>query len=348
MSPGRAKAGEKQLKMNPNPLLLAIPASCDFAGSTLMFIALTMCPPSVYQMMRGIITVITAMLSIIFLKKQQYRHHWVGLACIILGVAEVGYIAIAYESGDEESASGGSVALGIILLLISQLFTGSMFIVEEHFIGDYYLDPMKVVGTEGMWGVCYYIFLLPFMQMIPCTGTDGLHALCNFGYLENSAYAFYQMSGNIAIPLLSLGMMLSIACFNVFGITTTKVASAAQRSTIDTSRTLVIWFFSCILGLEDFHYEAIFGFIFLVFGTLLYNEIIVLPIWGFDKYTKEALASRAGAAKRDANYIGLSPGAGYDANRNKRALQKAEDEHYDSAGLANPSADDHELIEDDD
>lgn len=70
-------------------------------------------------MMRGIITVITAMLSIIFLKRQQYRHHWVGLACIILGVAEVGYIAIVKEDNTDESASGGSVATGIILLLIS-------------------------------------------------------------------------------------------------------------------------------------------------------------------------------------------------------------------------------------
>ena len=181
--------------------------------------------------------------------------------------------------------------------------------------------------------------------MITCEGTEGLHALCNFGYLENSSYAFYQMSGNIAIPLLSIGMMLSIACFNVFGITTTKVASAAQRSTIDTSRTLVIWIMSCILGLETFHYEAIFGFIFLVFGTLLYNEIIVLPVCGFDLYTKEKLEARAGAEKKDANYIGLSPGAGYDANRNKRALQKATDKHYDV--VANPSNDDdHELVED--
>lgn len=69
--------------------------------------------------MRGIITVITALMSIIFLKKQQYRHHWVGLICIILGVAEVGFIAIYYENDSTESASGGSVALGIILLLIS-------------------------------------------------------------------------------------------------------------------------------------------------------------------------------------------------------------------------------------
>ena len=124
MSPGRAQAGEKQLKMNPSPLLLAIPATCDFLGSTLMFIALTMCPPSVYQMMRGIITVITAVLSIIFLGRQQYRHHWTGLVCIILGVAEVGYIAIYYQNKEEADdpaadTSAGSVATGIVLLLIS-------------------------------------------------------------------------------------------------------------------------------------------------------------------------------------------------------------------------------------
>ena len=203
MSPGRAKAGEKQLKMNASPLLLAIPASCDFCGSTLMFIALTMVDASVYQMMRGIITVITALLSIIFLKRQQYRHHWVGIACIIAGVAEVGYVAIYYE-GDSETASGGGVVLGIILLLISQIFTGAMFIVEEYFIGDYYLDPMKVVGTEGMWGAAYYLLLLPIMQVIKCDPSDGgLSKLCNFGFLENSSYAFAQASNNSQIIWLS-------------------------------------------------------------------------------------------------------------------------------------------------
>ena len=60
MSPGTKQAGEQQLKSNINPLLLAIPATCDFCGSTLMFIALTMVDASVYQMMRGIIVVICA------------------------------------------------------------------------------------------------------------------------------------------------------------------------------------------------------------------------------------------------------------------------------------------------
>ena len=281
-------------------------------------------------MMRGFINVVTPILSIIFLKQKQYTHHWIAIACIVAGVAEVGYVAIALEgSDDDDGGSAGSMVFGIVLLLIAQLFTGTMFIVEEYFIGDYYLDPMKVVGTEGMWGLSYYFAILPVMQAIKCDGDTGLSKLCNFGYLENSSYAFAQMADNYAIIWLSFGMMASIACFNVCGITTTKVASAAQRATIDTSRTLIIWFMSCILGLEPFHWQAIIGFVFLSFGTLLYNEIIVLPFWGLDQNTKVKLAERDGKSKRDAEYMSAtSPHAAYDANRNKRLLMKQDDKHY--------------------
>jgi len=101
-----------------------------------------------------------------------------------------------------------------------------MFIVEEKLLGDYYVDPMKVVATEGMFGVLYYLILLPIFQVIQCSGDEGLSTLCNFGYLENSSYAFKQMAENGAIIGLSVGMMVSIAIFNVCGITVTKVASA--------------------------------------------------------------------------------------------------------------------------
>jgi len=45
---------------------------------------------------------------------------------------------------------------------------------------------MKVVGLEGMWGLSYYMFALPILQAIKCNGDK----LCNFGYIENSSYAF--------------------------------------------------------------------------------------------------------------------------------------------------------------
>ena len=121
--------------MNPNPLIMAIPATCDFAGSTLMFIALTMVPASVYQMMRGFINVVTPFLSIIFLKRKQYCHHWVGVIFIVMGVAEVGWVSLKYASSDDDTT--GSVALGLILIIIAQFFTGALFITEEYFLGGY-------------------------------------------------------------------------------------------------------------------------------------------------------------------------------------------------------------------
>ena len=102
--------------MNPSPLLLAIPAVCDFCASTLMFIALTMTPAAVWQMMRGFINVVTPFLSIIFLKRKQYAHHWLGVVCIVLGVSAVGAVAMAKDNGD---SSNGSTGLGIILIIIA-------------------------------------------------------------------------------------------------------------------------------------------------------------------------------------------------------------------------------------
>lgn len=67
LSPGGQAAKETKLKTSINPVLLAIPACCDICGSTLMFVALTQCAASVYQMMRGIIVVITAGMSVLFL-----------------------------------------------------------------------------------------------------------------------------------------------------------------------------------------------------------------------------------------------------------------------------------------
>ena len=122
------------------------------------------------------------------------------------------------------------------------------------------------------------------------------------------------MSENGVIIALAFMMAASIAIFNVCGIMTTKYASAAQRSTIDTSRTVVIWMMSAfVLNLEEFYWQAIIGFCLLTFGTLLYNEIIVLPILGFDQNTKDAKAAREGKSAGDggAEYMNLSPGKGH-------------------------------------
>ena len=280
-SPGMASAEVTGLKTDINVLLLAIPAIFDILASSLMFVALTRVAASVYQMMRGGIVVITAILSVLFLKRKQYRHHIFGILLILAGIVIVGVASVVFsKDDDDEGGGGGTDALGIIMLIISQLFAGSLFIVEEKLLGNYYLHPLKVVGWEGIWGLTIYIILLIIFQQIDCT-----NALCNHGKLEDTLFAFEQMGANTVLVVLIVGGIMSIAFFNFFGVSVTKNASAAQRSTIDTSRTAIIWIFFLIYkgdGHEDFIWLQLIGFIVLIFGTLIYNEILVLPCGGFD------------------------------------------------------------------
>jgi len=133
-------------------------------------------------MLRGLIIIVTAVMSIIFLKRKLYRHHWSSIAVIFVGVFLVG---LAYMLWPDKT-DGTTGYLGIVLLIIAQFFTGGMFIVEEKILSDYYLDPLVVVGFEGMWGVLYYAVLLPIFQQIYCDNPN----ICPYGVLEDTTRAF--------------------------------------------------------------------------------------------------------------------------------------------------------------
>lgn len=97
---------------------------------------------------------------------------------------------------------------------------------------------------------------------------------------------------------------------------------------------------------ESFSWLQLTGFILLVCGTLVYNEIVVIPYLGFDKNTKAAREKRSKRAEglltgtigdgATNQYMAVSPHAAYDAARNMRKVaHKIEDANrfVDNAGL---------------
>ena len=91
------------------------------------------------------------------------------------------------------------------------------------------------------------------------------------------------------IIALLISLVFSIALFNGFGCSVTKFASAASRATIDVARTGLIWMFFLLVPLngkkiETFKWLQLIGFLVIISGSLLYNEIIVLPFWGFNEH----------------------------------------------------------------
>ena len=78
---------------------------------------------------------------------------------------------------------------------------------------------------------------------------------------------------------------ISIAFFNFAGISVTKEMSATTRMVLDSVRTLVIWTVSLLpfVKWQEFHALQLVGFIVLVTGMCIYNNII------FGKYIQTTL-----------------------------------------------------------
>lgn len=86
------------------------------------------------------------------------------------------------------------------------------------------------------------------------------------------------------------------------------------------------------IGWEPFIWQEVVGFLLLVSGTFIYNEIVIVPIEFMSRNTKAARANREAKEGRrelvdgkDANYVATSPHAAYDNNRNKRAILAAQE-----------------------
>ena len=67
-------------------------------------------------MMRGLIVLVTAGMSMIFLGRIQYRHHYISLLTIVIGIVLVGYASLS-KSGNSTDTT--TKPLGIILVLIA-------------------------------------------------------------------------------------------------------------------------------------------------------------------------------------------------------------------------------------
>jgi drug/metabolite transporter (DMT)-like permease len=80
-----------------------------------MNVALTLIPASIYQMLRGMIIIVTSVMSVLFLKRKLFRHHWASAGLIFTGVMMVGAAALLNNSSGEEEVK----PLGLVLLVLA-------------------------------------------------------------------------------------------------------------------------------------------------------------------------------------------------------------------------------------
>jgi drug/metabolite transporter (DMT)-like permease len=238
--------------------LLAIPACCDIAGTTLMNVGLLFVAASIYQMTRGALVLFVGLFSVVFLKRVLHPFQWFALFVVVIGVGIVGLAGALFKDpspddrikADMQGKGMGnlspavSTVIGVLLIAFAQVFTATQFVVEEWVLEKYSLEPLKVVGWEGVFG-----FLVTVLGMAILHFTIGVTPEGQHGYF-NAVEGWKEMTNYPKVAISSLAIMVSIGGFNFFGISVTRSISATARSIIDTCRTLFIWIVSLALHWE--------------------------------------------------------------------------------------------------
>jgi drug/metabolite transporter (DMT)-like permease len=294
-----AKDADGRIKLKGKAvLLLALPSVCDITGTTLMNVGLLFVAASIYQMTRGALVLFVGLFSVIFLKRRLYAYHWFSLVVVVTGVAVVGLAGAIQKHPQAKpvNPAGGSklveevggylvrrakdikdhpealqTVLGVLMIAGAQIFTASQFVLEEWILEKYSIEPIKMVGWEGVFG-----FVITIVGMIILHFAIGVTDAGRYGYFD-AKEGWHQMTTHPRIGFTSFLIMLSIGGFNFFGLSVTRTVSATARSTIDTCRTLFIWLVSLGLGWETFKWLQIAGFALLVYGTFVFNEIVAAP-----------------------------------------------------------------------
>merc|ERR550514_1308752 len=136
-----------------------------------------------------------------------------------------------------------------------------MIVYEEKIMHGYTIQPLQVVGMEGLFGIGIGIIIL---------------SVANGTGFESTPMALYQISSSRILLSAIVLSIFSIAIFNYSGVTVTQQASATARSTIDVSRTILIWAEELLLGWHAFSWLQLSGFVTVALGTLIYNRLIVI------------------------------------------------------------------------
>jgi len=145
---------------------------------------------------------------------------------------------------------------------------------EEKFIKKYNVPALKAVGWEGTFGFLTLSTLLIPFYFIPVGGFFG-DQINPRHVLEDAWDGLCQLSNNPQLAGAFSLTVISIAFFNFAGISVTKEMSATTRMVLDSVRTLVIWGVSLAVQWQVFHWLQLVGFIILVIGMCIYNDILI-------------------------------------------------------------------------
>jgi len=154
----------------------------------------------------------------------------------------------------------------------AQVIQASQIVIEEHLLKGISINPILIVGLEGMWGGIVCSLVLVIVCYLPSDiGEDSIDTLIMLGK-------------NPAILVTAFVYAAAILGYNLFGMLVTQYTTAVIRTILEALRTACIWVVNIFIyyaisdsygeNWNDWSYLQLCGFLFLLMGMFVYNGIV--------------------------------------------------------------------------
>ena len=276
-----------------------LPSLCDLTATSLMNVQLLYIQASVWQMLRGSMTIFSSIFCAFILKRPHYPYMWWAVFGVVIALGIVGVAAVCANGAGVDGVSQGKTVMAICLTVLAQLVQATQLVIEDFLLHDLNTHPLQLVGLKGFWGfvLCSSI-CIPAVQFLPGDEGNGIH--------EDLLDTFEMMKNSPILLAFVILYIFFILFYNVGGMLVINVFSAVHRTILEGLRTLCIWVAQLIihyslLGTDygeahpsvgeawgRWSFMQLSGFLLLFTSTLMYNKIIRLPCFQYPPDTPPA------------------------------------------------------------
>lgn len=224
--------------------------------------------------------------SYIILKYPIHKHQIIAIVICIIGI-----IIVCIEVITNFEPILFSCFLGVYFLV------SLVDIMEKWLMEKEYVNPSNLLFYIGTCGMVIYAFLFTAVGLLTCP--KQLDFLCKYNrFTNNSIENILEIMTEVFKRPFILLMMIVTVCvgtgYLIFFLLTLFYFSPTHRCLSDILNSFIFWIYTNITGTYDKMFGAtLTGYLLIFFGSLVYNEIIILHFWGLDYNTKKDIYRRS-------------------------------------------------------
>ena len=234
-----------------------------------------------------------SLLCKLVLSHKLYRHQISAMVLILIGmVINLSTLLILKINVIKHDETLKAIGLFLLCFIISSI----QVVGEKYLFNKYKISPYDLMFYEGLFGVFFLSISEGFLYDFTC---PNFISECNHYGHYNITFDFITLfKENQYFFLLYIFLwLLCNAYINYFGRQAVFYYSPTTESISDALGGIVFYIYVRFTAPMDSYIESIIpfiGYFFIILGSLMYNEIIILYVFGLEENTMKEVSKRAG------------------------------------------------------